>query len=233
MEQRGTLKNWNDEKGFGFIRPEQGGDEVFAHISAVRGDRRPVAGDEVLYVAGPDGKGRLRAEHIRLDAGMTLDKPSIRQRSKPARTPSRPAQAPRPRQQRHDGIQDLPVKLVLFAVLCVLPVWESLHVLSTRYSLFPLALYGSASLVAFLFYWHDKQSALKAQRRIPEKTLHMLELAGGWPGGLVAQQIFRHKTRKVSYQAVFWIIVLLHEALWADELFFHRLHLFDRVPLFF
>ena len=164
MEQRGTLKSWNDEKGFGFIRPEQGGDEVFAHISAVRGDRRPVAGEKVLYVAGPDGKGRLRAEHIRLNAGMTLDKPSIRQRSTPARTASRSAQAPRPRQQRHDGIQDLPVKLVLFAVLCVLPVWGSLHVLSTRYSLFPLALYGSASLVAFLFYWHDKQSALKAQR---------------------------------------------------------------------
>ena len=80
MEQRGTLKNWNDQQGFGFIRPQQGGAEVFAHISALRGERRPVAGDAVLYVAGHDPKGRLRAEHVRLDAPISLDDPSIRQR---------------------------------------------------------------------------------------------------------------------------------------------------------
>jgi len=80
MEQRGTLKSWNDQKGFGFIRPEQGGEDVFAHISAVHGERRPLVGDRVLYVAGRDPQGRLRAEHLRLDAPMTLDQPSIRQR---------------------------------------------------------------------------------------------------------------------------------------------------------
>ena len=67
MEQRGTLKNWNDQQGFGFIRPQQGGAEVFAHISALRGERRPVAGDAVLYIVGHDPKGRLRAEHVRLE----------------------------------------------------------------------------------------------------------------------------------------------------------------------
>ncbi|GGM08616.1 DUF1294 domain-containing protein [Pseudomonas asuensis] len=233
MEQRGTLKSWNDQKGFGFIRPSQGGDEVFAHISAVRGDRWPVAGDKVLYIAAPDSKGRLRAEHIRLDVGMALDKPSARQRSKPAKTASKPTQASRPPRQSREGIRDLPIKLAVFALLCILPLWGSLHVLSTRHGFFPLALYGGASLLAVLFYWHDKHSALKNQRRIPENTLHLLELAGGWPGGLIAQQVFRHKTRKVSYQAAFWIIVLLHQALWIDELFLHRLHLLDRLPLFF
>jgi len=44
-------------------------------------------------------------------------------------------------------------------------------------------------------------------------------LLGGWPGALLAQQRFRHKTRKLSYQAVFWLIVLLHQVFWIDLLF--------------
>ena len=87
MEQRGTLKSWNDQKGFGFIRPEQGGEDVFAHISAVHGERRPLVGDRVLYVSGRDPQGRLRAEHLRLDAPLTLDQPAIRQRPGSQRKP--------------------------------------------------------------------------------------------------------------------------------------------------
>lgn len=86
MERRGTLKSWNDDKGFGFIRPEQGGEELFVHISAVHGERRPLVGDRVLFVAGRDAQGRLRAEHVRLDTPLTLDQPAIRQR--PARSHS-------------------------------------------------------------------------------------------------------------------------------------------------
>jgi uncharacterized membrane protein YsdA (DUF1294 family)/cold shock CspA family protein len=232
MEQRGTLKSWNDEKGFGFIRPERGGEEVFAHISAVRAERRPVAGDKVLYVAGPDGKGRLRAKRIQLDMGAVLDKPSTRQRASAVKPSTRAAQVPHSSQQGVIGIRDLPVKLAVFMALCTLPAWGCLYVLSTRHSVFPLALYLTACLLTVLFYWHDKRSALKNRQRIPEQTLHLLELAGGWPGGLIAQQLFRHKTRKPRYQAVFWFIVLLHQAFWVDELFLHRLQLIERLPGF-
>ncbi|SJM91388.1 Cold-shock protein (fragment) [Crenothrix polyspora] len=48
--------------------------------------------------------------------------------------------------------------------------------------------------------------------RIPEKSLHTLELLGGWPGALLAQRTLRHKNRKPSYQVVFWLIVGLHVA---------------------
>jgi uncharacterized membrane protein YsdA (DUF1294 family) len=41
-----------------------------------------------------------------------------------------------------------------------------------------------------------------------------MELVGGWPGALLAQQVFRHKTRKLSYQVVFWTIVVLHAVGW-------------------
>ncbi|MGV8663884.1 DUF1294 domain-containing protein, partial [Pseudomonas aeruginosa] len=46
---------------------------------------------------------------------------------------------------------------------------------------------------------------------------------GGWPGALVAQQVFRHKTRKLSFQLVFWGIVLLHQSFWLDSLLGGRL----------
>jgi len=57
----------------------------------------------------------------------------------------------------------------------------------------------------------DKRAASRrGARRIPERTLHLLELFGGWPGSLLAQQWLRHKTLKASYRRVFWSIVGLH-----------------------
>ncbi|MBU2332017.1 MAG: DUF1294 domain-containing protein [Gammaproteobacteria bacterium] len=225
MEQRGTLKSWNDQKGFGFIRPEQGGEDVFAHISAVHGERRPLVGDRVLYVSGRDPQGRLRAEHLRLDAPLTLDQPAIRQRPgsqrKPAEQQARPRATARAagkpaRQLVAGNIQQLPLKLVLFGLLCLLPLAGSLLRLG---AVLPLAIYAVASLLTFVLYWRDKHSALKDRWRTPETTLHFFELAGGWPGALVAQQVFRHKTRKLNYQLAFWLIVVLHQAFWIDLLF--------------
>ncbi|MDA0426736.1 DUF1294 domain-containing protein [Stutzerimonas frequens] len=225
MEQRGTLKSWNDQKGFGFICPEQGGEDVFAHISAVHGERRPLVGDRVLYVSGRDPLGRLRAEHLRLDAPLTLDQPAIRQRPgsqrKPAEQQARPRATARAagkpaRQLVAGNIQQLPLKLVLFGLLCLLPLAGSLLRLG---AVLPLAIYAVASLLTFVLYWRDKHSALKDRWRTPETTLHFFELAGGWPGALVAQQVFRHKTRKLSYQLAFWLIVVLHQAFWIDLLF--------------
>jgi len=76
------------------------------------------------------------------------------------------------------------------------------------------AIYALMSAVTFIAYGLDKRRALRGQRRVRERTLHLLELAGGWPGGLLGQIAFRHKRRKVSYMLVFVGIVLLHIAGW-------------------
>ncbi len=74
--------------------------------------------------------------------------------------------------------------------------------------------YGAMSVVAFQAYLVDKRAAVRDRRRIPETTLHLLELLGGWPGALLAQRLIRHKNAKLSYQAVFWVIVMIHVAGW-------------------
>lgn len=72
-----------------------------------------------------------------------------------------------------------------------------------------------ASVVAFGVYGFDKRAARDGRRRVPESTLHLLGLAGGWPGAFVAQQVFRHKTRKAGFQVVFWLTVAANcGALW-------------------
>ncbi|WP_313512537.1 cold shock and DUF1294 domain-containing protein [Pseudomonas sp.] len=218
MEMRGMLKSWNDDKGFGFIVPQAGGPQVFLHISAMRGERRPQPGDSVLYTLSSGQGERPRAEHARLP-GLSLDEPAIRQKPRKSVEPvtrrrTRPAlTAGRPRQ--------LPLKLTLFALLCALPGWGVVQ-LAWRGMFWPAGAYLLLSALAFLLYWTDKRRALSGGQRTPENTLHLSELLGGWPGALVAQQAFRHKTRKLSYQLPFWLIVLLHQAFWVDWLLLGR-----------
>src|SRR5215469_3926244 len=74
------------------------------------------------------------------------------------------------------------------------------------------------SLFTFFAYRSDKRRAEAGEWRIPESMLHMAELAGGWPGAFLAQQRFRHKTAKVSYQVQFWFIVLVYQIVALDSL---------------
>lgn len=71
----------------------------------------------------------------------------------------------------------------------------------------------SINIVTIWAYYRDKRAARKGNWRVPEATLHTLELLGGWSGAFIAQKIFRHKTKKQSYQTTFWLVVAFEIAL--------------------
>ncbi len=66
--QTGRILKWTDERGFGFIQPEAGGDTVFVHISAfVNSPRRPKEGDVVYYQVDREQR-RTKAVNVRIKA---------------------------------------------------------------------------------------------------------------------------------------------------------------------
>ena len=78
------------------------------------------------------------------------------------------------------------------------------------------AIYALVSVITFAAYGIDKRRAVHGKRRIRERTLHLLELAGGWPGAIAGQLLFRHKLRKFRYMIVFVAIGALHVAAWIE-----------------
>jgi|ETNmetMinimDraft_22_1059887.scaffolds.fasta_scaffold00167_11 uncharacterized membrane protein YsdA (DUF1294 family) len=115
------------------------------------------------------------------------------------------------------------VALAIFPALAIYRV-----ALTTEWTLI-LGYFLLVSALTYGFYWWDKRRAKTGKRRTREWTLHGLELIGGWPGAWLAQRNLRHKTAKRSYQLVFWLIVLIHQAVaydvqrggqWLSDLYF-------------
>ena len=76
-------------------------------------------------------------------------------------------------------------------------------------------LYLIASLIAYYLYAKDKKAAQNGSWRVTEKTLQLSALLGGWPGAIIAQQRLRHKTQKVSFRVVFFLMLSLNVGLLA------------------
>ncbi len=85
-----------------------------------------------------------------------------------------------------------------------MPVWWMLT----------LAIHAVTSVATLAAFVWDKRAAANGRPRVPERTLHILELLGGWPGALLAMKVVRHKNRKARFWMVTAVIVVLHAAAW-------------------
>ncbi|ROR22944.1 uncharacterized membrane protein YsdA (DUF1294 family) [Comamonas sp. BIGb0124] len=211
LRHHGKLISWNDDRGFGFIRPAQGGTDVFVHIQDMDtiGGERPSAGQAVSYEMASGVRGKPRAARVAV-AGSRNPASRAGARAAPAQ-PVRTGQ--RARQRRGPGVGPRPAGGL--PGLTVIPLFMGLYLAVTLMWPVPravLLLYLAASALCFLAYAHDKRAARRGAWRTPEKTLLMLGLAGGWPGGLLAQHYLRHKSAKASFQVAFWLTMLLNTA---------------------
>jgi cold shock protein len=65
---KGVLKTWKADKGFGFIKPDNGGQDIFIHISSLKGvGRRPVRGDVIYYQIAKDNQGKYKAVNAAIE----------------------------------------------------------------------------------------------------------------------------------------------------------------------
>lgn len=113
--------------------------------------------------------------------------------------------------------------LSVFSILCLtalllLPVLAAFRVAAIIPGyVIPAIIVGFSVLIYFIFA-HDKKNAQASQWRVPETSLHLYELLGGWPGSFIAQRRFRHKISKASYQFTFWTIVFTYQLVTFDFL---------------
>ncbi|MHA7812848.1 MAG: DUF1294 domain-containing protein [Phycisphaerales bacterium] len=70
------------------------------------------------------------------------------------------------------------------------------------------------SIVSAAMHIADKRRAVRNKRRIPEKSLHSMELVGGWPGAIITTRTIRHKTAKPRYMWTLYAIGALHAVGW-------------------
>lgn len=74
----------------------------------------------------------------------------------------------------------------------------------------PAALLLAINLFAFAAFWFDKRAAIRGEWRVRESTLLLIAFLGGSSGALLAQQVFRHKTRKQPFRSYLLSIAILH-----------------------
>ncbi|HCT3168814.1 TPA: DUF1294 domain-containing protein [Enterobacter asburiae] len=71
------------------------------------------------------------------------------------------------------------------------------------------------NVLTMVIYGADKMAARKGMRRVPEATLLVFGLTGGWPGAIAGQQLFRHKTQKQPFKTYFFLSIVVSIAVMA------------------
>jgi uncharacterized membrane protein YsdA (DUF1294 family)/cold shock CspA family protein len=180
MRYQGKIIKWNDERGFGFIVPTGGSQPVFVHVRAFLNRQR-------RQVVGAVVNYELGSDAHGRCCAVNVRCADERQ-----------------------ATFELRISVVPVLLAAAFSAWLAFLGSSGRMPMAVAILYLAASLVTFMVYALDKSAAKSGQWRTEESTLFLMGLAGGWPGAILAQQLFRHKSSKPDFQKLFWLTVIVN-----------------------
>lgn len=187
---QGTVSYWRDDKGFGFLTTENG-ERIFFHIRDFnpQPEHRPYAGSQVSFQKGQDKQHRFCALDLQIEQQTTANSgSSLHSR----------LNVPSFYQIQH---QAWCFRYLFFAFLL-------LSLLAGSFSFTVPLFYLEASLFTYWLYQIDKTLAASGQSsRLPEESLQMFSLIGGWPGALLAQKRLHHKLHKAPFQREFRFVI--------------------------
>jgi len=210
IRRKGKIIKWNDDKGFGFILPADGDSKknIFVHIKSFSDKRiRPEEGQQVTYTVQKNNDGRESAikvsrasDHIVKNKNGNSSNKNITPAYNRIKTNKTQLNL-----KSNNSISPLYITIILgfFGFLFY-------HTIEGKLPPIVIVIYIAMGILTYYIYAEDKDSAINNERRTSEKHLLKLSLLGGWIGALLAQQKFRHKTKKTSFQMSFWITVFFN-----------------------
>lgn len=183
----GRVSHWDVAKGLGFVVPDAGGERLLLRRADLQGRLKargqPELGEAVRYTPRD---GMAKAVHS-LRASPAAQAPY--------KAPPRPQSGP-----SSARLLVIPVFGLLLGALQM--SWAMPRIVPT--------LYSALSLALFIVYGLDKWAAKRGRARVAETSLHLIALLGGWPGALLGQQVFRHKTAKPAFLRWTWAMAALN-----------------------
>jgi uncharacterized membrane protein YsdA (DUF1294 family)/cold shock CspA family protein len=183
MRLQGKISDWNDDKGFGFVEQNGGGERAFVHIQAFKSrSRRPSNGDIIIYELVRENNTRYKAVNIQ----FTRENKPLNKRNT-------------------NNTSDLGTYTTLLFLIGML-----VSITMGKLPLVIAGVYLVMSIVTFIAYALDKSAAKSGCWRTKESTLHLFAVLGGWPGALWAQTKLRHKSSKQEFKHVYKATVLLN-----------------------
>ena len=183
MRLQGKISDWNDDKGFGFVEQNGGGERAFVHIKGFKSrPRRPSNGDIIIYELVRENNTRYKAVNIQ----FTRENKPLNNRNT----------------NNTSDLGTYSTLLFLFGMLVSITMGKLPLVIA--------GVYLVMSIVTFIAYALDKSAAKNGRWRTKESTLHLFAVLGGWPGALWAQNKLRHKSSKQEFKHVYMATVLLN-----------------------
>ena len=214
IRKKGKIIKWNDDRGFGFILPTDSQKNIFVHIKSFSDKSvRPTEGQHVTYTVQTNNDGKDSAIKVSRATDNIVRNRANSNRKKNINPTYKRINTNNTQLDHKPAHSISPLYIIIILSFVAFLLHFSIE---GKLPPFVIVVYIVMGIMSYFIYSEDKDMAINNERRTSEKRLLVLSLFGGWIGALIAQQKFRHKTKKISFQMNFWTTVFFNIMLLAS-----------------